>query len=260
MSLETLILALVVVLGLIAGSAVTALSHRIPRQMSFVRGRSVCPNCGRTLGVADLVPVLSFVLQRGRCRACGHAIGWRYPLTELACAAWFVLLYLRVGPSWDFVLLALWGALLVALVWIDVDFQLLPDVLTYSGIVIGTIYALLQPDGWKGALLGGVVGSGTLGLVAWGYWRIRGVEGMGIGDIKLAAMMGVVLGWEYTLLAFFVAAAVGSLWGASLVMSGKGHGKTPLPFGALLAPAAMVALLWGPAWLAAYVSLLRGVR
>jgi leader peptidase (prepilin peptidase)/N-methyltransferase len=260
MPLETLTLVFVAVLGLVSGSAVTALSHRIPRDMSFVRGRSVCPNCGRTLGVADLFPVLSFVLQRGRCRSCGHPIGWRYPLTELACAAWFVMLYLRLGLSWEFTLLALWGVILVTLVWIDVDFQLLPDVLTYPGILIGMIYALLQPDGWKRALLGAAVGSGTLGLVALAYWRVRRVEGMGIGDIKLAAMMGVVLGWEYTLLAFFVAAAVGSLWGASLIVSGKGHAKTALPFGALLAPAAMVALLWGPTWLMAYMGLMRGGR
>ncbi len=259
MSPHTLILALVALLGLAMGSAVTALSHRVPRGLSFARGRSACPHCGRTLGVPDLIPVLSFVLQRGRCRTCGHPIGWRYPLTELVCAAWLVLLELRVGLSPDFVLLGVWGLILVALVWIDLDFQLLPDVLTYPGIAVGLAYALLQPEGWKRALLGIVAGSGTLALLAWAYWRVRRVEGMGIGDIKLAAMMGAVLGWEFTLLAF-LAAAAGSLWGLSLVLTGRGHGKTALPFGALLAPAAMVSLLWGPAWLFAYVALVTGRR
>jgi leader peptidase (prepilin peptidase)/N-methyltransferase len=208
----------------------------------------------------DLIPVLSFTFQRGRCRSCGHPIGWRYPLTELACAAWLVLLYPRVGLSWELALLALWGVMLVALVWIDLDFQLLPDALTFPGIAVGLGVALLRPGGWLHALIGIAVGSGTLGLIAWAYLKVRRVEGMGLGDIKLAAMMGAVLGGPLILLAIFLASLAGSLWGLVLVATGRGGGQTALPFGTLLAPAAMVSFLWGPMLFAAYAALLRGIR
>src|SRR5437879_13685 len=117
------------VLGLVMGSAVTALAHRIPRERSWVYGRSACPTCGHTLGPLDLVPVLSYLVSRGRCRHCGASISPRYPVTELLCGAWAMLLYRHVGLGVDYPLLAIWGFLMIALLWIDLDFQLLPDVL-----------------------------------------------------------------------------------------------------------------------------------
>src|SRR5690349_82614 len=129
------------------GSAVTALAHRIPRHLSWVRGRSACPSCGHALGVRDLFPILSWASARGRCRYCGASVSFRYPLTELLCAAWALLLYHRVGLGWDYVLLAIWGFLMIALLWIDLDFQLLPDVLTFPGTLIGLAAALQWPDG-----------------------------------------------------------------------------------------------------------------
>jgi leader peptidase (prepilin peptidase)/N-methyltransferase len=260
MSADLAILGLLALLGLILGSAVTALSHRLPRGISYTRGRSACPRCGRTLAPTDLIPLLSFILQRGRCRTCGRPIGWRYPLTELASAAWLLLLYTRVGLSPDLVLLGIWGLILITLVWIDLDFQLLPDVLTFPGLAVGLLYAVLHPGGWREALLGIVAGSGTLGLLAWAYLRVRHVEGMGMGDVKLAAMLGAVLGWKLTLLALFLAAAAGSIWGGLLMAAGRGHARTALPFGTLLAPAAMVAFVWGGGWFSAYLRLLLGSR
>src|SRR5262245_28364511 len=178
------------------GSAVTALSWRLPRGRSWVHGRSECPACHAPLEVRDLIPVLSFVLARGRCRHCGVSIAWRYPITEMICAAWALLLYRHVGPTAALPWLALWGFLLVALFWIDLDFQLLPDALTFPGTLIGVAAALSIPGGARHALLGMVLGSGLLWLLAWGYFKARGIEGMGGGDIKLAAMFGVVLGWK----------------------------------------------------------------
>jgi leader peptidase (prepilin peptidase)/N-methyltransferase len=248
----------IAIAGAILGSAVTAIAHRVPRGISWVHGRSACGTCGNLLGARDLVPVLSWVASRGRCRHCGARVALRYPITELWCAAWLVLLYRTVGPHWVFVPLALWGCLLVALFWIDLDFQLLPDVLTLPGTLIGVTAALMIPGGGWHAIGGMAVGSGLLWLLAWGYLRIRKIEGMGGGDIKLAAMMGAVLGWQLVLLAFFLAALAGSLWGGLLILRRKGDGFTALPFGTLLVPAALVAFLWGTGWIGAYLRLVRG--
>lgn len=243
-------------IGLVMGSAVTAIAWRIPRGVSWARGRSACPACGATLRAADLVPLLSFALGRGRCRHCRAPIGWRYPLTELWCGAWAVLAYLHVGPGWLWPPLALWGFLLVALFWVDLDHQLLPDVLTFPGTLIAIAYALQIPGGARRAILGIALGSGLLWLLAWIWIRFRKIEGLGGGDIKLAAMFGALLGWPLTLVTLFLAALAGSLWGGWLIARGRGDGKTALPFGVLLAPAAMIAYLWGEGWLAAYVRLL----
>ena len=253
MSFDTFIQILLVVLGLVMGSAVTALAHRIPRHISWVHGRSVCPGCGHPLAPIDLIPVVSWLTTRGRCRYCGTSVSLRYPLTELLCAAWALLLYHRVGLGWDYALLAIWGFLMIALLWIDLDFQLLPDALTFPGTLIGLAAALQWPGGARHALLGVVLGSGLLWLLAWGYLKVRKIEGMGGGDIKLAAMFGVVLGWKLTLLTLFLAALAGSLWGGFLILRRQGDGKTAIPFGTLLAPAAMVAFLWGESWFHAYL-------
>jgi len=240
-------------LGLVMGSAVTALAYRVPRGKSWVHGRSACPLCGHVLGVVDLVPVLSWASTGGRCRYCRARVPFRYPLTEILCATWAVLLVRHVGIGWDTPFLAIWGFLLIALMWIDLDFQLLPDALTFPGTLFGLAAALQWPDGARHALWGVVVGSGLLWLLAWGYWKLRHVEGMGGGDIKLAAMFGVVLGWKLSLMTLFLAALAGSVWGGILMARKAGDGKTALPFGTLLAPAAMVAFLWGGGWIQAYL-------
>jgi len=249
------------VYGLVMGSAVTALAWRVPRRLSWVRGRSACPSCRTPLGPLDLVPVLSFAMARGRCRHCGARIGWRYPVTELLCAAWAVLLYLEVGPVWAFLPLSLWGFLLVALLWIDLDFMELPDALTLPGTLLGiaaTLLALGWGPGARHALLGIAAGSGSLWLLAWAWITFRRIEGMGGGDIKLAAMFGAVLGWELTLLTLFVAALAGSLWGGALMLRRRGGMRSELPFGTLLAPAALVVLLWGRGWVNVYIAFVTG--
>ena len=240
------ILAAAALLGLVAGSAVTALAHRVPRGISWAQGRSRCSSCGQELGPRDLVPVLSWVLARGRCRQCGARVPVRYLLAELSCALWAVLLVRHTGLTPAFPLLAIWGWLLIALTWTDWEHQLLPDALTFPGFVIGIAAALLAGhSGWF-AIQGIAFGSGVLWLLAAGYELVRRTEGMGGGDIKLAAMFGAVLGWKLTLLTLFAAALLGTIWGGALILQGRGSGKTALPFGVLLAPAAMAILLWGP--------------
>jgi len=240
------------------GSAVTAIVWRVPRGISWLAGRSACPRCGHVLGAPDLLPVLSWVASRGRCRHCGAPVPSRYPLTELACGAWAVLALAHTGltPALAFVLF--WGFVLVALTLIDLDHQLLPDVLTLPGTLIGVAAAALTPGGLREAMFGMALGSGLLWLLAWGYFKLRRIEGMGGGDIKLAAMLGAVLGWKLVMLTFFLAAFAGTLWGGWLILRRRGDGLTALPFGTLLCPAGMVAYLWGPAWLAAYMRFWHG--
>jgi leader peptidase (prepilin peptidase)/N-methyltransferase len=256
MSTRFLLAILAGVLGAVLGSAVTALAHRVPRGISWLVGRSACPGCARELAPQDLVPVLSFLWSRGRCRQCGSRIGWRYPITELWCAAWSVLLFLQVGVVPAYPLLLVWGCLLVALTWIDFDFKLLPDVLTFPGTLIGLAATWMLPHGAHHALLGLLAGSGALWLVALIYEKVRGVEGLGFGDIKLAAMFGVVLGAPLTFLTILMAALAGSLWGLSLKLRGRGDGRTELPFGTLLAPAAMLAFLAGDRMVNFYLGLI----
>ena len=251
-------LALVGLMGIVMGSAISAVAWRVPRGASWVRGRSACPTCGAVLGAADLVPLLSFLLSRGRCRHCGARIGWRYPLTELLAGGWAVLVYLKVGLVPALPLYAAWGFLMLALLWIDLDFQLLPDALTLPGTLIGLAAVLPEAGGPRHALLGIAVGSGLLWLLAWGYLRLRHQEGLGGGDIKLAAMFGAVLGWKLTLVTLFVAALAGTSWGAVLMARRIGSGQTALPFGTLLCPAAMLVFLWGDDLIRGYLRLVLG--
>jgi len=221
-----------------------------------VRGRSHCPKCGHTLGVLDLLPVLSWLARQGRCAYCRERVSPRYPFTELVCGAWAVLAYRHVGLSPALPFVAIWGFLMIALLWIDLDFQLLPDVLTLPGTVIAIVAALLGP-GARHALFGMLMGAGLLWLVAEVYFRVRRIEGMGGGDVKLAAMFGALLGAPAALFTIFLAAFVGSIWGGILMARGRGDGRTALPFGTLLAPASLVSYLWADRWIAWYASLLK---
>jgi leader peptidase (prepilin peptidase)/N-methyltransferase len=244
------------VLGAIFGSGVTALSWRLPRGESWIHGRSRCPSCGHVLGPLDLVPIVSWIVARGRCRYCGTSVRVRYPIIEAACAAWAVLAWLQIGMVPELAPVLLWGWLLVALTVIDLDFKLLPDALTLPGTVLAVVAALLGP-GSRHALLGIVVGSGYLWLFAWVWATFLKREGMGGGDIKLAAMFGALLGPVGAFVTITIAALAGALAGAWLMARKRGDMRTELPFGTCLAPAAMLVFLWGEPLVQAYLSLVR---
>jgi len=246
------------VVGAVFGSAVTALSWRLPRGQSWAQGRSRCPSCGRELSPLELVPLLSWIFSRGRCRSCHARIAVRYPLIELACAAWAVLAWMKLGFAWALVPVLFWGWLLVALTVIDLDFQLLPDVLTFTGTLLAVTAAFIAPGGpgARHALLGMVVGSGYLWLFAWIWATFLKREGMGGGDIKLAAMFGALVGPIGAFLTITLAALAGSITGALLMARGRGTMRTELPFGTMLAPAAMVVYLWGDGLVRAYLAVL----
>jgi len=180
----------------------------------------------------------------------------RYPLIELSCALWAVLAWQRLDLVPELIPVLLWGWLLVALTVIDLDFKLLPDALTFPGTLLAVIAALLGP-GAQHALLGMVAGSGYLWLFAWIWSTFLKREGMGGGDIKLAAMFGALLGPVGAFLTITLAALAGALAGAWLAARGRGGMRSELPFGTCLAPAAMAVFLWGDRVVEAYVSLVR---
>lgn len=243
-------------LGAIFGSGMTALSWRLPRGQSWAHGRSKCPSCGHVLGPLQLVPVVSWLAARGRCHYCAARVSARYPAIELACAMWSLLAWLRLGPVPELAAVLPWGWLLVALTVIDLDFKLLPDALTLPGTLLAVTAALLGP-GARHALLGMVVGSGYLWLFAWIWATFLKREGMGGGDIKLAAMFGALLGPLGAFLTITLAAFAGALAGALLMARGRGGMRTELPFGTFLAPAAMAVFLWGERWANAYLALIQ---
>ncbi len=179
----------------------------------------------------------------------------RYPLIELACATWAVLAWLKLGLVLALAPVLLWGWVLVALTVIDLDFQLLPDALTFPGTLLAVAAALLGP-GSRHALIGMVVGSGYLWLFAWVWRTFLKREGMGGGDIKLAAMFGALLGPVGAFLTITLAAFGGALAGGLLMARGKGGMRTELPFGAFLAPASMAVYLWGDRLANAYLGLI----
>ncbi len=244
------------VLGAILGSFVNVVIYRLPRDLSIVRPRSRCPGCGAPIAFFDNVPLISYFLLGGRCRRCGAPISARYPLVEALGAA------LLGGVVWlapTLGMAAAWGAFalaLLAVLFIDFDFQIIPDAITLPGVGLGLIAAIWGPLPLKDALLGLAVGGGGLLLVAEGYRRIARREGLGLGDVKLMAMVGVFLGWRGALATLVLGSLAGSLVGGALIASRRGTRLTALPFGSFLAPAAWVALFAGPWLWRAYLGLL----
>jgi leader peptidase (prepilin peptidase)/N-methyltransferase len=255
--LDILLAAYAAVLGLIVGSYLNVVIHRLPRGISTVLPRSRCPACGAAIRARDNLPLLSFVLLGGRCRDCGAPIPWRYPVIEALTAVLFVGCILRFGPNRHALAAALFCSLLVALGTIDAEHLLLPDRITLPGIVAGVA---LQPwigwAGWRGALLGAALGGGVL-LALYGLWYLlRREEGLGLGDVKMLAMVGAFLGWRGVVVTLFFGSLAGALAGLALIRSGRGHRKSKLPLGTFLAGGGIVALFAGERLVDAYLGLL----
>ncbi len=244
-------------LGLVVGSFLNAVIHRVPRGQSLLRPGSRCPWCGASIRARDNLPLVSFLLLRGRCRRCTGPIAWRYPLVELMTAIAFVVCVERFGPRLEAAAAAALLSLLLALAAIDIEHFLLPDSLTFPGMAAGLALQPWIPGvNWIEAAAGVLVGAGVLFLIAEAWAWLRREEGMGLGDAKLLAMIGAFLGWKGVLITLFLACLAGSLFGLALVVTARGSVKTRLPFGAFLALGAAAALFCGTAPLDRYLQLL----
>lgn len=233
------------VLGAVVGSFLNVCIRRIPRDESIVLPASHCPHCGQPIRPYDNFPILSFLWLRGRCRACAAPISWRYPIVEALTALLFVALEWEFGLNLAWAIQAAFVAALIVVTFIDLEHQIIPDVISLPGILIGLSLSLagLGPH-WTDSLAGVLLGGGFLWGIAAGYYALAGREGMGGGDIKLLAMIGAFQGWASVLLVLLLSSTLGSLIGG-VVLLGRGDAREPIPFGPFLVGGALVSMFWG---------------
>jgi len=234
--------AMFLVVGLAVGSFLNVCIYRIPRGCSIVRPRSHCPACGRTLAWFDLIPVVSFIALRGRCRSCGAAISPRYPAVELLTGAFFAWCSLAAATPVLAAKTALLAAFLIAVAFIDLDHQIIPDGILIWLAAVGVAADLAAGDvSLLDALGGAMVGGGLLLAVA-----LVSRGGMGGGDIKFAAALGIWLGWKVLLAALLLAFVLGGAAGVALLALGIKKRRDMIPFGPFISAGAFAAALYGP--------------
>ena len=252
---EALAITAFALFGLVIGSFLNVCIHRLPQRTSIVSPPSSCPRCGYVLRWSDNIPVLSYVALRGRCRGCKARISIRYPIVELVTMAVFVAHYLVFGLDIMLVPRLLFACALIVLFAIDLQHQLLLDVITLPGIVVGLAFSLMLPPGIVSAAIGVLVGGGVLWLIGEAYYRYAGEEGMGGGDVKMLAMIGAFLGWKLAVLTLVFSSIAGSAVGIAVIASRRGGMKYALPYGTFLAIGALVASLFGDPIVAWYTGL-----
>lgn len=245
------------VLGLVVGSFLNVCIYRIPRTQSIILPSSRCPLCGLPINPLDNIPLVSYMLLMGRCRHCGGRISLRYPFIETLNAILYVILIYRFGIGWYTPIYLAFLSSLIVITFIDLDFQIIPDSITLTGIPIGLIAgSLLLPDpfmragmlGFKTSIIGAFTGFSLFYLVA---FFSRG--GMGGGDIKMMAMVGALMGWKSVLVTTFIGSLFGSLVGLFLMIFKDKGRKTKIPFGPFLAMGAVITLFWGQEILRLYL-------
>jgi leader peptidase (prepilin peptidase) / N-methyltransferase len=240
--------------GLMVGSFLNVCIYRLPREESIVFPASHCTNCGYEIAWYHNIPILSWLLLRGRCAKCGDRISIVYPLIEAATGLLFLLHYLWFGLDWILVPRLLFACALLVLAIIDLRHRILPNPITLGGTVVGFLFSLFLPPGWLASLIGLLLGGGVLFVVGELYLRVRGIEGMGMGDVKMLAMIGAFLGWKAVLVTMVLASLSGAIVGVVLLTARKGNMQYALPFGTFLSAAALVASFFGDGLIDWYLS------
>lgn len=260
------------VFGAVIGSFLNVVIHRVPLEESIVFPNSRCASCGGAIAFYDNIPVLSWVMLRAKCRRCKARISIRYPAVELLTAALFVGVAWHTGLSAALPFDLVFVSALVALLFIDAEHMILPNVITYPGIVFAVIARIAIPYltgtphfddipslqhgaladmpiwvvSFAGALIGALIGGGSLWLMGWTWEKLRGIEAMGLGDVKMMFMVGAYLGWRLTILTIFAGVLTGSVIGIMLMArKGERNMQMLLPFGVFLGLGAVAALLFG---------------
>ena len=237
------------IFGAIIGSFLNVCIYRIPRRKSLIRPPSACPACEKPVRFYDNIPLISYIVLKGKCRDCGAGISVRYFIVELITAVVFLLVYHRWGLSYEFFIQIFFTSILIVISFIDYDFQIIPDILSIGGMVAGLIISFLRPDfRFMDALYGVLAGGGVLFVIAYGYQLVTKREGMGGGDIKLLAMIGSFSGLKGVLFSLIGGSVVGTLVGIPLMLiKGKGEGtRYAIPFGPFLSLCAVLYLFLGP--------------
>lgn len=252
--MNTLFLLTIFLLGTILGSFLNALIWRTRVEKSIITGRSACPSCNSQLRVFELIPIFSFLLQRGRCRHCLEHISWQYPLVELSTGLLFVMSYTVFQPDMIAVLFAWFLVFVLTFIFVyDLQYQLILDRISLPAIAIAFVYhSIRTPGDWWIYLLGIAIGGGFFLLqfvLSKGTW-------IGGGDIRLGALMGAILGWQLVLVALMLAYVVGAIVSVLLVAMKKKTMASTTPFGTYLAGATLVVLFWGSSILDWYLGLI----
>lgn len=244
--------------GLMVGSFDNVAIYRIPEKKSLWGPRSFCPHCGTTIAWYDNVPLLSYFLLRRRCRHCGEPISWRYPLVELVSGLLFLAVFAKLGFGWRAELLPhlFMVTVLIIVSAIDLELQIIPNKVMYPAIPVALaamgIVALVRGD--YHIMTDSLIGAAAV-AVPWAVAATVFPRGFGMGDAKLAAFTGAILGWRAELVGFFIGVALGALVGIVLIAAKKKDRKSRLPFGPFLAAGALVAIFWGQAIWDFYVGL-----
>jgi leader peptidase (prepilin peptidase)/N-methyltransferase len=241
-------------LGLFVGSFLNVCIYRLPLGRTVLWGRSHCPRCDRQIRAWENIPVVSWLALGGRCAGCRAPIGVQYPLVELVTGGLFAGAAWLYGPTLLLVPRLIFACAMVVLFMIDLQHRILPNVITLPGIVAGFAFSLFVAPGWLSSLIGIVVGGGSLLAIAEGYYRWRGEEGLGMGDVKMLAMIGAFLGWQLTLVTLVLSSFAGSIVGVAMIAASRGSLKYALPFGTFLSMGAFLAAAFGERLLAWYLT------
>jgi leader peptidase (prepilin peptidase) / N-methyltransferase len=269
----------VFIFGAVIGSFLNVVIHRVPNEESIVFPNSACPKCGKPIGALDNIPIFSWMILGGKCRNCKESISFRYPAVELLTALSFVLVYWRLGFDVMLPVGLIFVAVTIALMFIDAEYMILPNVITYPFLVFAILVRIFYPvafgtvfsdmnaapmsamgdyPAWTvsliGAILGALAGGGSLWLVGEVWKRLRGVEAMGLGDVKMMLGFGALLGWRLALLSIFVAAFAGAVIGMAVIARQKERDlQAQIPFGIFLGIGSVVAFLFGEQMVAWYI-------
>ncbi|MEM8961068.1 MAG: prepilin peptidase [Acidobacteriota bacterium] len=265
MSIDQIFAIYAAVLGLVVGSYLNVVNYRLPRGLSTVRPRSRCPRCQRAIAPWDNIPVLSYLMLRGKCRDCGMPIHWRYPLLEIVTGVLFLLSYLAFGVSIDMAVAMGFCASMVVLAVLDLEHRWLPDVVNLPLVALGLLVQLpsvfgtawISWVGWKDVLIGTIGGPLVLLALRQIWMLLRGVPGIGLGDVKMVAAFGAILGWRGLVVALAVASFTGTLVALVAIARRRMHLGSSLPFGFFLALGGLVALFLGSDLMSLYAGWVR---
>ncbi|OQY13074.1 MAG: prepilin peptidase [Desulfobacteraceae bacterium 4572_19] len=238
---------IVFAIGLCIGSFLNVCIYRIPAGKSIVFPGSACPNCNQFIRFYDNIPIISFLLLKGKCRFCKNRISFRYPAIELLTGVSSLLLFLKFGISIEWVIYFAFTATLITISFIDIDHQIIPDVISLPGILLCVAASFALPNiTFIESITGLIAGGGSLYMVALIYYFLRKNEGMGGGDIKLLAMIGALIGWQGVLFTIFISSAAGTIGGVIImILTRNNNSKLRIPFGPYLSAAAILYIAYG---------------
>ncbi len=249
---------IIVLIGMAWGSFLNVVIYRLPREMSLLRPPSTCPDCEKRIKPYDNIPLLSYILLRGKCRYCQAKIPFSYFLVEFLTPLSFLLLFSQYSLSPFFFASCVFASAFIALAVIDFYHQILPDEITLPCLLLAIVYSLFRSDfNLMESLVGAVAGAGVLLFVYGAYYLLRKQEGLGMGDVTMMLMIGAYLGWLQAFFTLILASFAGAVVGILFIIFKRKNLQYSLPFGTFLAPAAFVPLLWGDQIIQAYLNMLK---